>query len=137
MRSVVKPGRRKQESRAEVIGAEQAKKAADLKPYVPSAAERWATSFHRVFVELPSGFYPISRASTAAAVSRSALGSAKFYGDRTLGSEGLVFVQELQVHQAQHRFVGSGCRPPESSRPRRLARRDPGLYTASGLTARG
>lgn len=72
-----------QESRAEVIGAEQAKKAADLKPYVPSAAERWATSLHRVFVELPSGFYPYFASVYGGGGLTLGAGFREFYGDRT------------------------------------------------------
>ena len=38
--------------------AEQAKKAAELKAYEPSAAERWFVNLRREFLDLPSGFYP-------------------------------------------------------------------------------
>ena len=47
-----------QETRADEIAAQQARKAAELKPYQPGTAERWVTKTHRNLIELPSGVYP-------------------------------------------------------------------------------
>jgi hypothetical protein len=47
-----------QETRAEVIAQQKAKKAETLRPYVPGRAERIVTSVGRSFVSLPRGVYP-------------------------------------------------------------------------------
>jgi hypothetical protein len=72
-----------QDSRAEVIAAEQAKKAADLKPHVPSSAERLVTNLHREFIELPSGVYPYFGSVYSGGGLTLGAGFREFYGDRT------------------------------------------------------
>jgi hypothetical protein len=47
-----------QESRESEIAAKQAKKAQDLKPYVPPKPERLIAEFRRQAIEEPSGFFP-------------------------------------------------------------------------------
>jgi hypothetical protein len=47
-----------QESRADQIAAEQARKAQESRPYEPSAAERWAVAVRRELLTEPSGPYP-------------------------------------------------------------------------------
>ena len=47
-----------QETREAQIAAEQAEKAKQLHPYVPSKAEEMFIRLTRGFIETPSGFYP-------------------------------------------------------------------------------
>ena len=72
-----------QDSRADLIAAEQAKKAAELKPYVPGAAEQWATRLHREFIELPSGLYPYFGSVYSGGGFTLGAGFREYYGDRT------------------------------------------------------
>ena len=63
---LVAPGRvaAAQDSRAAVIGAEQAEKAKTLAPYAPNAAERIMVTLQREILQDPSGMYPVfARAS--------------------------------------------------------------------------
>jgi hypothetical protein len=72
-----------QDSRADLIAAEQAKKAAELKPYAPSGAEQWFTRLHREFIELPSGLYPYFGSVYSGGGFTLGAGFREFYGDRT------------------------------------------------------
>ena len=47
-----------QETREAEWAAEQARKAAAAKPYEPSAAEQWLSTFRRKLLEQPGGLYP-------------------------------------------------------------------------------
>lgn len=77
------PPAQAQDSRADLIAAEQAKKAAELKPYVPGSAEQWFTRLHREFIELPSGFYPYFGSVYSGGGFTLGAGFREFYGDRT------------------------------------------------------
>ena len=72
-----------QDSRAEAIAAEQAKKAQESKPYEPSAAERWALTLQREFLLVPSGFYPYFGSVYSGGGFTLGAGYRQFYGDRT------------------------------------------------------
>jgi hypothetical protein len=72
-----------QDTRAEEIAAEQAKKAGEVQPYVPSAAERWVQTFAREFVEEPGGFYPFFGSVYSGGGFTLGAGYRQFYGDRT------------------------------------------------------
>ena len=72
-----------QETRAAEIVAEQARKAAELKPYQPSTAERWVTKTHRELIELPSGMYPYIGSVYSGGGFTLGAGYRKYLGDRT------------------------------------------------------
>jgi hypothetical protein len=72
-----------QDSRADEIAAEQAKKARDLKPYVESAAERWTETITREFLAEPGGFYPFFGSVYSGGGFTLGAGYRQFYGDRT------------------------------------------------------
>jgi hypothetical protein len=72
-----------QDSRAAEIEAEQAKKAAALKAYEPSAAERWAVKLREEFLLQPSGFYPYFASVYSGGGFTLGAGYRQFYGDRT------------------------------------------------------
>jgi surface antigen Omp85-like protein len=72
-----------QESRAAEIAAEQAQKAAQLHPYEPSSAERWAVALRREFLDEPSGFYPYFASVYSGGGFTLGAGYRQFYGDRT------------------------------------------------------
>ena len=72
-----------QETRAAEIAAEQARKAAEITPYVPSAAERWAITFRREFLDNPNGFYPYLASVYSGGGFTLGAGYRQYYGDRT------------------------------------------------------
>lgn len=65
------------------IAAEQARKAGGSTPYVPSTAERWATTLRREFLTDPSGFYPYFASVYSGGGFTLGAGYRQFYGDRT------------------------------------------------------
>jgi hypothetical protein len=77
------PGAVAQETRAEEIAAEQARKAAELKPYEPGAAEQWAVRLRREFLMDPSGFYPYFASVYSGGGFTLGAGYRQFFGDRT------------------------------------------------------
>ena len=72
-----------QESRAELIAAEQAKKAQTLKAYVPSAVERTVVRLQREFLQDPNGLYPLFASVYSGGGFTLGAGYRQFYGDRT------------------------------------------------------
>lgn len=72
-----------QETRAEEIAAEQAKKANELRPYEPSAAERWTETIYEEFLTEPGGFYPFFGSVYSGGGFTLGAGYRQFYGDRT------------------------------------------------------
>jgi hypothetical protein len=72
-----------QDSRAAEIAAEQARKAAALRPYEPGGAERWAVALRREFLTEPSGFYPYFGSVYSGGGFTLGAGYRQFYGDRT------------------------------------------------------
>jgi hypothetical protein len=72
-----------QDSRSAEIAAEQAQKALDLKPYEPSAAERWTTALRGEFLAEPSGLYPYFASVYSGGGFTLGAGYRQFYGDRT------------------------------------------------------
>ena len=72
-----------QESRAAEIAAEQTKKAADVKPYEPSTAERWAVGLRREFLTDPNGLYPFFGSVYSGGGFTLGAGYRQFFGDRT------------------------------------------------------
>jgi len=74
---------RAQETREAEWAAEQARKAAEIKQYVPSAAERWVVKLKHEFIEQPSGFYPYFGSVYSGGGFTLGAGYRQFYGDRT------------------------------------------------------
>ena len=72
-----------QDTREATIAAEQARKASELKPYVPGAAERWAIALRREFLTQPSGLYPFFASVYSGGGFTLGAGYRQFYGDRT------------------------------------------------------
>ena len=72
-----------QDSRAAVIGAEQAEKAKALAPYVPNAAERTLVTLQREILQDPSGMYPLFATVYSGGGFTLGGGYRRFYGDRT------------------------------------------------------
>ena len=72
-----------QETRAELLAREQAKKAQSLKPYEPSAAERLVTRATRGLVTLPAGFYPAIGSIYSGGGFSAGPGYRMFLGDRS------------------------------------------------------
>jgi hypothetical protein len=72
-----------QESRAAEIAAEQARQAAQAKPYEPGGAERWTVALRREFLTEPSGFYPYFASVYSGGGFTLGAGYRQFYGDRT------------------------------------------------------
>ena len=72
-----------QDTREATIAAEQARKAAALKPYVPSGAERKVLALKRELVDFPSGFYPYFASAYSGGGFTLGAGYRQFYGDRT------------------------------------------------------
>jgi len=87
-----------QESRAEAIEQEQARKAAALKPYEPDALERVMTRVQRVFIETPSGFYPYFGSVYSGGGFAMGPGYRQFYGDRTFwDAKGLLSIRGYKL----------------------------------------
>jgi hypothetical protein len=72
-----------QDTREAQIAAEQARKAAEKAVYVPGAAERWAVTLKREFLENPSGFYPYFASVYSGGGFTLGAGYRQFYADRT------------------------------------------------------
>ena len=72
-----------QDTRVAEIAAEQARKAAELKPFEPSAAERWVVAIHREFLSEPSGPYPYFASVYSGGGFTLGAGYRQFTGDRT------------------------------------------------------
>jgi len=72
-----------QDSRADQIAAEQAKKAENLKPYEPSGGERFLVNLRRELIEMPSGFFPYFGSVYSGGGFTLGAGYRQFYGDRT------------------------------------------------------
>ena len=71
------------QTRFDEIAAEQARKAAEAKPYVPSGAERWFTELRKEFLDAPSGLYPYFASVYSGGGFTLGAGYRQFYGDRT------------------------------------------------------
>ena len=65
------------------IAADQARKAAELTPYAPSAGERWTKAVHHEFLTDPSGLYPYFASVYSGGGFTLGAGYRQFYGDRT------------------------------------------------------
>ena len=72
-----------QESRAAEIAAEQARQAAQAKPYEPGSAERWAVALRREFLTEPSGLYPYFASVYSGGGFTLGAGYREFVSDRT------------------------------------------------------
>ena len=72
-----------QDSRAGIIAAEQAQKAATLTPYVPNTAERVLVALQREILQDPNGFYPLFASVYSGGGFTLGGGYRRFYGDRT------------------------------------------------------
>lgn len=87
-----------QQTRADEIAAEQARKAAELKPYQPSTAERWVTKTHRNLIELPSGVYPYFDSVYSGGGFTLGAGYREYYGDRThVDLKGLYSIENYKL----------------------------------------
>jgi hypothetical protein len=72
-----------QDTRAEAIAQEKARKAADLKPYQPSLAEKLVTKYSRGLFALPQGVYPAFGSVYAGGGLAVGPGARVFLGDRS------------------------------------------------------
>ena len=72
-----------QDTRAEVIAAEQAAKAKEAKPYAPSGAEKFFLEMKRDYIESPNGFYPYFASVYSGGGFTLGAGYRRYYGDRT------------------------------------------------------
>lgn len=72
-----------QDSRTAEVAAEQARKAGELRPREPSAAERWAVGLYREFMLEPSGPYPYFASVYSGGGFTLGAGYRQFYGDST------------------------------------------------------
>src|SRR3954470_6644235 len=72
-----------QESRAAIIAAQQAEKAANLTPYVPGAAERTIVTLKRELLLDPNGLYPLFASVYSGGGFTLGAGYRRYYGDRT------------------------------------------------------
>jgi hypothetical protein len=72
-----------QDTRAAEIAAEQARKAAEVKPREPSDVERWVVALRREFLTDPNGFYPFFASVYSGGGFTLGAGYRQFYGDRT------------------------------------------------------
>ena len=74
---------RGQETRDEEWAAEQARKAAEAKPYEPGAVERWMSTVRRELLEQPSGLYPYFGSVYSGGGFTLGAGYRQFFADRT------------------------------------------------------
>jgi hypothetical protein len=72
-----------QDSRVAEIAAEQARRAAESKPYEPGAAERWAVALRQEFLAEPAGLYPYFASVYSGGGFTLGAGYRQFFGDRT------------------------------------------------------
>ena len=72
-----------QDSRADIIAAQQAEKAKALAPYVPGGAERIVVTLQRELFQDPNGFYPFFGSVYSGGGFTLGAGYRQFYGDRT------------------------------------------------------
>jgi hypothetical protein len=72
-----------QDTREAEWAAEQARKAAELRQYEPSTAERWVTTIKHELLDLPSGVYPYFASVYSGGGFTLGAGYRQFYGDRT------------------------------------------------------
>jgi hypothetical protein len=75
-----------QETRAAIISAEQAKKAAESRPYEPVAAERLILRVKQKLLEMPSGWYPYLTSVYSGGGFTLGAGYRRFTGDRTFAA---------------------------------------------------
>jgi hypothetical protein len=97
-----------QETRAAIIAEEQAKKAAESRPYTPSTGERIALDIKEKFLETPNGWYPYFASVYSGGGFTIGAGYRHFTGDRTFATvRGLYSLTsykllELLVHSPGH-----------------------------------
>jgi hypothetical protein len=72
-----------QDSRTAEIAAEQARKAAELRPREPGLAERWVVTLQREFLADPAGLYPYFASVYSGGGFTLGAGYRQFFGDRT------------------------------------------------------
>ena len=87
-----------QETRAALIEARQAEKAATCAPYVPSGAERAIVTLQREFLQDPNGFYPFFGSVYSGGGFTLGAGYRRFYGDRTHADrQGAVLLESYKL----------------------------------------
>ena len=87
-----------QESRASLIGAQQADKARTLAPYVPNKAERILATVQRELLLDPNGMYPLFASVYSGGGLTLGGGYRQFYGDRThLDLKGLYSIKNYKL----------------------------------------
>ena len=72
-----------QDTREAEWTAEQQRKAADAKPYVPSGIERWATTLRRELLDQPAGVYPYFASVYSGGGFTLGAGYRTYFNDRT------------------------------------------------------
>jgi hypothetical protein len=116
------PGAAAQESREAEIASEKAQKAAQLKPYEPTSAERWVVAFRREFLEEPSGFYPYFASVYSGGGFTLGAGYRQFFGDRTHWDvKGLYSLKNYKFMEFTTDSWGPWAGPARSARPRGVA----------------
>lgn len=89
-----------QDSRAGAIAQEQAKKATQLRPYVPSTAERVLTRAGQALSETPIGFFPAFGSVYSGGGFALGAGYRQFYGDRTFwDARGLFSIRAYKLFE--------------------------------------
>ena len=126
------------QTRVDVIAAEQARKAAEATPYVPSSAERWVVTARNEFLTDPSGFYPFFGSVYSGGGFTLGAGYRQFYGDRTHWDvKGLYSVKNYKLIELSTDSWGHAQRTARSARAASAgATRPRSRSTASASTAR-
>jgi len=96
-----------QETRSELIAQSQTKKAATLHPEVPSKAEHIFLRVKKVFIESPSGFYPLFGSVYSGGGPTFGAGYRQFYGERTFwDARGLWSIKNYKYGQLSTDSLG-------------------------------
>jgi hypothetical protein len=121
------PGASAQETRAEVIAQEKARKAANLKPYVPSTAERIVTKVTQGFITPPSGLFPAFGSVYSGGGFAVGPGVRYYVGDRsTVHARGMYSVRG-------YKLVDGGVTVPELAGGRLALRANAGWRDATQI----
>lgn len=107
--AVLPPFVQAQDSRAAIIAAEQAAKAKELRPHVPSGGERVFLELKRDFIDLRNGFYPFFGSVYSGGGFSLGAGYRRYYGDRTQWNlRGLYSIKSYKFIELSTDSVGHG-----------------------------
>jgi len=94
-----------QDTRAEVLAGEKARKARELKPYQPGAVEKLVSRFTRGFVTLPDGVFPVFGSVYGGGGLAAGPGGRLFLGDHSyLEGRALYSVRQYKLIEASTIF---------------------------------